>query len=181
MKKFWKSPWTIAIVSAFLAPIATMILDAIMKKPLLSTLWSVIKTIWRWIIAFLTFDLKVWWVLLGIGGIVGILIVVAKIFDAKQGDSNPEFVSYKEDYFGGWKWSWDWKFNSYVRKWHIDNISAHCPQCDTPMFHDSDDTTFQCPRCSFRTDYRSKHKRRSEVEAIIIDNLNRKAKNNTGV
>ena len=93
MKKFWKSPWTIAIVSAFLAPIATMIIDAIMKKPLLSTLWTVIKTLWGWIVAFLTLDLKVWWVLLGIGGIIGILIIIAKISDAKQEDSEPEFLS----------------------------------------------------------------------------------------
>ena len=176
MKKILKSPWTIAVVSAFIAPIATIIIDAIMKKPLLSTLWNVIKTIWSWIITFLTFDLKVWWVLLGIGVVIGILIIVAIVSDAKQEEREPEFVSYKEDYFGGWKWSWNWNFNRYDMKWHVDDIQAHCPKCDTPMFYDYRDTVFECPRCKFKTDYRSKHKSRVEVEAIIIDNLNRKEK-----
>ena len=182
VKKFWKSPWTIAIVSAFLAPVATMIVDAIMKKPLLSTLWSVIKTIWSWIIAFLTLDLKMWWVLLFIGVVVEILIIIAKISDAKQEDSNPEFVSYKEDYFGGWKWTWNWHFNKYDMKWHIDDDSvvAHCPKCDTPMFHDRHDTAFECPRCRFKTDYRSKHTTRQEVKVLIIDNIERKNKQNSG-
>ena len=181
MKKFWKSPWTIAIFSAFLAPIATMIIDAIMKKPLLSTLWTVIKTVWGWIVAFLTLDLKLWWVLLGIGCIIGILILIAKIYDVKHEHNDPEFLSYKEDYFGSWRWSWDWRFNEYDMKWHIDDDSvvAHCPNCDTPMFHDYHDTAFECPRCQFKTDYKSKHKKRRDVKVLIIDNLNRKARENS--
>lgn len=172
VKKIWKSPWTIAIVSAFLAPIATIIIDAIMKKPFLSTLWSVIRTLWSWIITFLTFDLKVWWVLLGICVIIGIFFVIAKISDAKQEDKEPEFLSYKNDTFCSWKWSWEWQLFNRDKKWHVVNLKAHCPKCDTPMFHDSYETSFQCPRCNYQSRYGEEHKRSQEVEAIIIDNLN---------
>lgn len=172
MKKIWKSPWTIAIVSAFLAPIATIIIDAIMEKPFLSTLWIIIKTLWRWLGAFLTFELKVWWVLLGIGGIAGVVIIAAIIRDIEE-DNQPAFLSYKEDYFGSWKWSWVWKQYNHDKKWYIESLKAHCPHCGTPMFSDDYELNFRCPRCDYSTNYGGKHKRSYEVKALIIDNLNR--------
>lgn len=175
MKKFWKSPWAIALVPVFLGTILTAIYDAIKDKPILSTLWGWIKAIWGWIVAFLNFELKIWWILLGIAGIIAVLFFIAKLSSEKE-TNLPSFTSYKEDSFGGWKWSWDWRLNSYDRKWHIDNLRAHCPKCNTPMFHDISDANFQCPRCDFHTDYSIKHKTRSEVEAIIIDNLDRQNK-----
>lgn len=179
MKKFLKSPLGITIITAFLTPVATLIVDAITKKTFFTTLFSVVKCIWSWLITFLTFELKVWWVLLGAGVVIGILIIISKLYDAKHKDSDPEFVSYKEDNFGGWKWSWDWYFNKYDMKWHIDDDSvvAHCPKCDTPMFHDRHDTAFNCPRCQFETDYKSKHKTRKEVMVLIIDNVKRRNSN----
>ena len=109
LKKFLKSPLGIAIITAFLTPVATLIVDAITKKTFFTTLLRVVKCIWSWIVAFLTFELKVWWVLLGAGVLIGILIIISKLYDAKHKDSDPEFVSYKEDNFGGWKWSWNWR------------------------------------------------------------------------
>lgn len=175
MKKFWKSPWTISLVTAIFSISLTAIYDIIKDKPILSTLWGWIKSLWGWFITFINLNLKIWWILIGILVIILLLFVISKLTSKKE-NNLPDFTSYKEDCFGGWKWSWDWHFNSYERKWHISNLKAHCPQCDTPMFHDSSDSTFQCPRCSFQTDYQSKHKRRFEVEAIIIDNLDRRNK-----
>lgn len=174
LKKFWKSPWTIAIVSAVVGPIVTVIIDAILDKPFLTTLGNIFVFCWKGIITFLNFELKLWWVLLGLFGLVLILYLCAKISGNEE--EKPEFTLYKEDSFGGWKWSWGWAYNSYDKKWHVKDIQAHCPNCNTPMFHDEYDTVFQCPRCSFKVEYGHKHKTRSEVEALIIDNLNRREK-----
>ena len=176
MKKFWKSPWTISIVSAIVGSIVTFVIDAIKDVPILFTLWTVIKTVWGWIITFLTFDLKVWWVLLGLGAIILVLIIIAKISKSKEGEP-PAFLAYKKDKIGDWDWSWSWDFWITENKWHIKDLKAHCPKCDTPMFHDNWDTKFQCPRCNYETNYSTKFKRRSEVEAIIIDNVHRQYKN----
>ena len=175
MKKIFKSKWFIAIVSAFLPPIATLIVDAIAKKPILSTLLSVIKTIWGWIVSFLTFEIQVWWILLGIGVIILGLFIATKIYDSRQEDG-PSFLSYTEDIFGSWKWSWDWKLYKYDGKWHVEGIKAHCPDCDTPMFHDSWEIEFSCPRCNYRNRYGDHHKHSKEVEALILDNISRKNK-----
>ena len=179
VKKILKSPWTIAIASAFLAPIATMIVDAIMKKPLLSTLWIVVKALWNGIVSFLNFNIKVWWLLIGIGVIIGALVIIAKVVDVQE-EKQPKFLSYKEDFFGAWKWSWRWEQNAYNKKWNVDNIRAHCPQCDTPMFSNDSESHFRCPRCDFST-YGSNHKKRYEIEALIIDNLERKDREGTNL
>ena len=130
--------------------------------------------------AFLTFELKVWWVLLGACVVIGILIIISKLYDAKHKDSDPEFVSYKEDYFGAWKWSWKWSFNKIDKIWQIEDnsIVAHCPNCETPMLHDRYETSFECPRCQFKTDHQRKHKTSQEVKVLIIDNVMRRNSNN---
>ena len=176
MRKFLKSPLGITIIAAFLTPVATLIVDAITKKTFFTTLLSVVKCIWSWLITFLTFELKVWWVLLGAGVVIGILIIISKLYDAKHKDSDPEFVSYKEDNFGGWKWSWRWCFNKIDKTWDIEDnsIIAHCPNCETPMMHDHYETSFECPRCQFKTDYSRKHKTSHEVKVLIIDNVKRR-------
>ena len=101
-----------------------------------------------------------------------ILFIIIKLSENTD-KFKPKFASYKEDVFAGWKWTWEWRFNNYKGSWEITNLQAHCPECDTPMFHDKYDSDFQCPRCDFCTDYRSSHKRRNEIEAIIIDNVKR--------
>ena len=180
IKRFSKSPWTLALMPVLFGTMLTAIYDAIKDKPILSTLWGWIKTIWGWIVAFLNFELKVWWVLIGISVIIAVLIIISKLSNEKE-NTLPSFTSYKEDIFGEWKWSWDWHLNSYDKKWHVDNLRAHCPKCDTPMFHDNSDIRFQCPRCGFETNWGSNHKNRFEVEAIIIDNLERKKKDSVDV
>ena len=178
MRRFRKSTWALALVPVILSAILTAIYDAIKDKPILSTLWIWIKTFCSWVVSFLNFELKVWWVLLGIALIIFVLFIIIKLSENTD-KFKPEFASYKEDIFAGWKWSWEWHFNTYKGSWQVDNLQAHCPECDTPMFHDDYDRNFQCPRCGFRTDCFSEHKNRHEVEAIIIDNVNRKTGKNT--
>ena len=92
MKKFFKSPWVIGIGTTVVGGvILSIVLDLIKEVSILSTLGTVIKTVWRWIISFLTFELKVWWVLLGIVVIIIVLLVISKAVDSKE-ETLPEFL-----------------------------------------------------------------------------------------
>lgn len=173
MKKFLKSPWTISIAPALLSFLLTIIYDLIKGKRILSTVGSILAVIWNAVVTFLTFNLKVWWVIVGIVVILFVLYVIARVSE-KNVIQKPDFTSYTEDRFRTWKWSWIWEQN-YEHKWHAANLSAHCPKCDTPMLHDRDEDIFQCPRCKFQSHY-DNHEKSYEVEAVIIDNLNRKQK-----
>lgn len=171
MKKFLKSPWTIGISTTLLGFILTIGYDLIKGKQVFTTIGKFFSMLWRWIITFLTLDLKVWWVLLGIAVLFFVLYAVAKISEPKE-QVKPAFTNYTQDRFRLWKWSWNWEWSSYHKQWHVANLHAHCPQCDTPMNHDQYEDVFQCPRCHFRAEY-DNHEKSYEVETVIIDNLNR--------
>lgn len=172
MKKLLKSSWTIGIATTLLGFLLTVGYDLIKEKQVFTTIGMIFSTLWSWIIAFMTFDLKVWWVLLGIATIFAALFVMAKISEQKE-KTQPDFTSYTRDHFRTWKWSWEWAFSKYEQKWHVSKLKAHCPKCDTPMLSDRDGDVFQCPRCRFYASY-DEHEKPYEVEAIIIDNLKRK-------
>lgn len=74
MKKFLKSPWTISIASALLSFLLTVIYDLIKGKQILSTVGSILAVIWNAVVTFLTFNLKVWWVIVGIVVILFVLL-----------------------------------------------------------------------------------------------------------
>ena len=125
MRRFWKSPWALALVPVVLGTILTAIYDAIKDKPILSTLWEGLKTVFGWVISFLNFELKVWWVLLGIALIIVALIIIAKIYVIK---SNPSFLSYTKDSVLGYTWEWEYK-KTYDGKYTICNLHPVCSNC----------------------------------------------------
>lgn len=171
MKKFLKSPYTITILGGLIVLIIWSLISDYMSGDKLLTMFSTILTsVYGVIIAFLNFNIKVWWLLLGITGIVVVLIIAGR---KPQEETEPEFKKYTQDRFRTWKWSWNWTFSNYKRGWHVSNLRAHCPKCDTPMQHDQYEGVFQCPRCCFQSQY-DNHEKSHEVEAVIIDNLDRK-------
>lgn len=171
MKKFLKSPWTIGISTTLLGFILTVVYDLIRDKQIFTTVGKYFSTLWGLIIVFLTLDLKLWWVLLGISVLFFALYIIVKIYEQKE-EIKPDFTNYTQDHFRLWNWSWNWEWNSYGKKWYITNLHAHCPKCDTPMHHDNHEDIFQCPRCRFRAEY-GNHEKSYEVEAVILDNINK--------
>ena len=79
MKKFLKSPWTISVVSTLLGSVLTIIYDVFKGKKILSTLLNILRGIWNFIISVLNFELKLWWVLLGIALLILVLWIVFKV------------------------------------------------------------------------------------------------------
>jgi hypothetical protein len=94
-----------------------------------------------------------------------------------ENDSLPEFHQYTSDKFKFWKWSWEWRFGQRENAWIVNNLRAHCPNCDTTMIesHTSFGPHFECPRCEFRAN-EFKCDKRDKVERVIIDNIERRQK-----
>ena len=90
MKRFIKNPWGLGIGTTVIGGVLlSFVLDMIKGVDWLSTLKTVVKFITDAIIAFLNFELKVWWVLVAIALIVLVLIIIAKnIFDSGGGISS---------------------------------------------------------------------------------------------
>ncbi len=172
MKKVLRSSWTIGVATTLLGFLLTVGYDLLKGKHIFTTIALFCSTLWSWMISFLNFELKVWWILIALAVLAAVLFLVSKLGGAKE-ETKPDFTSYQSDKFRLWRWSWDWTFDTYEHKWHVKDLKAHCPQCDTPMISDRYEDVFQCPRCRFRAGY-DNHEKSYEVEAVIIDNLDRK-------
>lgn len=174
-KKVIKSPWTIGLSVAFFSFLLTVLYDNLKEKPILSTVVNIIKSIKDFVWSILNNDLKLWWILIAFVLIILIKVLIKNIFNSNSvEDAKPDFLNYKEGKLKKWKWSWDWKWNDLESTWHVLNLSAHCPKCDTPM---TDLSTFyglgfNCPRCRYRAqDMLCEDP--EDIERLIIDNLDR--------
>ena len=175
-KNWKKSPWTISFGTAIFSLLLTMGYDYSKNEPILTTIGNILKAIWSFIISILNFDLKVWWLLTAIFVFIGIAYLIDKF---KQEESfKPDFYSYREGKFKRWRWTWGWKWSNSQNAWTISDLTAHCPNCDTPMIEHSSiyGLSYDCPRCDFTaSDRRSDEPHR--IERIILDNIDRERKN----
>jgi len=173
MKKWYQSPWAISMGTAVFSLILTIIYDYAKSKPVLSTILIILNSILGFILFILNFEVRVLWLLITFAIIILILFVYVKYTEET---SEPDFLKYRDDILKKWKWSWNWKWSSQKRAWIISDLTAHCPECKTPLIFTSNvmTTRFDCPRCDFSSKYyiEDPHK----IERVILDNINREKK-----
>ena len=79
MRRFLKSPWTIGIGTTVIGGVTlSIVLDAIKKVSILSTLKNILMFIWNCIISFLNFEIKLWWLLVAVGLLFVVLWIISK-------------------------------------------------------------------------------------------------------
>ena len=172
-KEHWvKSPWTISIGTAIFSLLLTMGYDYSKEKPILTTVWTILKWLGNFVWTILNLDLKVWWILLAVVLFLSIVILIDKL--KKEETLKPDFYNYREGKFKRWRWTWGWQLNDRKNTWLISVLNAHCPNCDTPMIEHSSiyGLSFDCPRCEFRASG-SQCDEPHKIERIILDNIER--------
>ncbi len=181
-KKWVKSPWIISIASALFSFILTIGYDFLKDVPILTTIKNLVTYIWVLIVSFFNFEIKLWWLLLGVLSLIVLLNLIEKLRNKEKTEfpTLPNFTNYKEGRLKKWRWTWEWKFNSTQEKWNVSNLTAHCPSCDTPLIANISFNrryeSYKCPRCNFHAqDHQCEEAH--EIEAIIVDNTNRKKNN----
>lgn len=116
-KNWIKSPWSISIGTAIFSLLLTIGYDYSKNKPILSTIMQILKGIWNFIISVLNFNIKVWWLIVGVFVLIAIIYFVVNF---KQEETvRPDFCSYREGKFKKWRWSWNWKLNYSKNAWCI--------------------------------------------------------------
>jgi hypothetical protein len=154
-KKGWGL--TLVITGAMTGAIATAIIDYIKAKPIFSTVRSIFRWCWNFIISILNFDVKVWWL------IAGVIIIFFIRYKLKKKFS---INNYTNDFIDGWKWSWEWDYHEDVY-----DLKAYCPKpdCDTLMTNTSEQI-YYCPRCKLL--HNTPHQ--YDIKLIIKDELRKK-------
>lgn len=170
VKKWIKSPWGISLGTAVLSFLMTICYDFLKDKPVFSTLTSIFIAIWNFIISILNFELKVWWVLLGITLIIFIIYILYKIDSLKNSESNSlPFLRYTKDNINGWHWEWIWE-KQYDGKWGIENLHPICPKCETPLVRSNEHGgRLVCLRCNIESYERLPDL--DHVKILLYDNV----------
>ena len=170
MKKFAKNPWAIGIGTTVIGGVLlSFVLDWIKGVDWLSTLKIVITFIFNVIVAFLTFELKVWWILIAVALIVVALIIVAKIHNSKPESS---FLSYTKDSVLGYTWEWEYK-KTYEGKYTICNLHPVCSNCGMRLKQVGVyGGQMDCLRCNASYEWDDSYL--SDAQMLIEDNIIKK-------
>jgi ribosomal protein S27AE len=172
-KKHWiHSGWSIGIGTTMISLLLTMLYDYLKKEPIWTTIWRILKGISHFILAFLNYDLKVWWILISVILLSFFLILIKKF--KRERILKPDFYNYKEDQFNRWKWKWEWSWDNNKKAWKIINLKAQCPKCATPMVEHPSiyGSAFDCPRCEYLSND-GLSDQPYKIEQIIFDNIER--------
>lgn len=173
-RKFFSNPWTVGFGVAIFSFILTIIGDVVKGEQILSTFVNVVTWIWKVLIIFLTFKIKVWWILIGVGLLIFGLWIYSKVLDKKD-EKTPAvpFLDYTQDFLLGYKWEWMWRKDSYG-KYAIESLRPICSKCNTPIVDNTVEYggLYICLRCN-----EAFHKPLPDfdhVELLIRDNAKRK-------
>lgn len=174
IKQFFMNPWTIAIGSGLIVTLVTIIIDFFKAEKIFSTIKKVLTTVWTVLFAVLNFEVKVWWLLVGILVLAFALWIWVKHLDLKQSvNSEPSFSEYTQDTILGYKWKWTWTKNSWG-EYRIDHLHPICSQCDTPLVYNEIGYggKYTCLRCNNGTNRPMPNY--ENVKMLISDNVRRK-------
>ena len=146
--KWYNHPWTIAIISGvILPPFFISLYDILTKKPILSTLISLLN---------IDFEIRIWQIL-----ILGIFILILYVSinkikerlsnETSSNNAEPEWLNYKKDRFKKLLWTWDYKLNS-DNTYTTIKLRPTCQKCESPMsdLSFSNVIEYKCPQCDSR-------------------------------
>jgi hypothetical protein len=175
MKNLTKiNSWCKWIFGIATSVIGSFVYDILRGKPILSTFIDITKSIWEFTIDLLSYDLKVWWLLIIVALII--LIIYLTHYFNTQDSQEPKFINYREDRFKNWRWTWNWKLNERNNKWSVVDLTPYCPKCGTTLLDNSTvfESTYECPNCDFNTGrYNQLPENVRHIEALIIDKAKR--------
>ena len=167
INKIWKDPVGATLISAGVLALLGWLGDKLTDGWVLSAL----KTVWGWINVVLFFEIAVIWIIIGVIVIISIIYIYLRASDSQSPQNKkPDFLSYTEDTFNGYKYSWDWDYSKYYGKYSVGELSVLCSECETPMMWNPN--VYYCPRCNKKVEH-YKLKLNSDIEAIIVDNIKR--------
>lgn len=78
-------------------------------------------------ITFLTIEVKIWWVLVGVVVFIAVFLTMLKLLYIKQQiEEDPGFLGYTKDIILEYEWKWHWVKDSWG-KYKIDDLHPGLP------------------------------------------------------
>lgn len=170
MKKLIKNQWVLGIGTTVIGGVLlSFVMDWINKVNWLSTLKAALQFIGHAIVAFLNFELKVWWILVALALLFVALVIYVKFLDTKQESTPIPFLSYTSDSLLGFTWEWEYTKN-YEGKYTISNLHPICSKCGMTLRQGgSYGLQMKCLRCNITKDWKSECL--TDAQLLIEDNI----------
>lgn len=130
-EKWYNHNWVIGIGTAIVPFIVTLIIDFIKDYPLLDTFKKCINYIKSIIINTLDFNIKLWWLLIGIF-LIYLFNRWKKVIASKPNRIDDLAETYRVDVFGNNNAKWTWKYERNGLNLTVIDVQPLCPQCETP-------------------------------------------------
>lgn len=172
-KAFWKNPWTVSIGSGLVVLVITVIIDMITAEKVFNTIRNIFSFALKVLLVFLNFELKMWWLLIGVAALIFVLWIFIKYKDSRHLVSDePQYLEYKQDTLVGYKWKWTWRKN-YFGEYSIEDLHPICMKCSTPLTYNyTGYGRLKCLRCG--AVYQQELPEEEDVKMLIADNVRRK-------
>jgi ribosomal protein L37AE/L43A len=169
----------IAIACAIIPPLLTVWIDYLKSVPIFTTFISAITWLKKISIAFLTFKIQLWVIILTIAVLIWLLVYLVRRREKQDKARQFNYLNYKEDNINGLTWRWLYHFNPVTNMYEIKDPKAYCPLCNSPLRFKNIflDSITECVRCSYRINgnvYGDMHK----INSLIIDNIDRQLRDN---
>jgi len=174
MKKFFKHPITIALISClFFTPIGSAIYDHTKNVPVLTDIiLKPFSVIWNGILSFIAYKVSIGSILITLVLLIGLIFSIDKIFFSYS--NQKDFLDFKSGVLKQWKWSWEWSYNYRTQKYNISHLRPYCHKCDIKMIADYRVYVFDCPNCNlqYNTAYNT-NEDKTKIEALILDRIDK--------
>lgn len=153
--------------------ITSFVYDWIKDKPILSTITSIFKSIWEFLVQLMQVELKIWWIVLGLT----VYLIGQKGVREYRKSITPELPENLKNYvsasFRNWNWKWGWQWDGRNKKWIVKNLWPYCKKCDIELLDKSDiiNKAIECPKCRQRFTNNLDCDDPEGVRTIIYDNI----------
>lgn len=98
VKNFLMNPWTVGVGTGLIVLLVTIVVDWISNEKIFNTLSKAVVAVWKGILISLNFELKIWWILVGLAFIVLSVFILYRITATRQQKQPaPPFLDYTSD------------------------------------------------------------------------------------
>ena len=168
MKKFMSNPWVIGIGST---AIGGLVVWWLTNAECLNTINALICFATNTGLAFLNFELKVWWVLVAIVLVAVLFFIMAKYSGVQAEREFPTFLHYTKGSAVGYMWEWSYE-KTIDGKYAISGLHPVCPECGMRLKQDGVyGQEMRCLRCN--KTLRWKDSLLTDARMLIEDNIRR--------
>ena len=159
IKKIFKNGWIFNITCSIIATIVIWVVTLIYNNiDILSAAKLVFTTACNIVVFALAFKIPLYIILILISALIMVLAVYSKFSNSKE-ESLPTFLKCTSTTYRQWIFKWEFKFNTYLKKYEIINTRPIC-QCGCELSQNQNSIessgfrtnysygTLICPKCS---------------------------------